>query len=540
MNCKKVFSAALLVQQILFCWAQAVPHIDPSHKENVPTCNVNADAAEARLAARFRSGLRFAPPIGVTTYKLIVVRIDFGDLVMTKTKAQAEELFSRFKSFYLENSYDQLTVDYTVSNFVFRMPQTHAYYRNGINSKYSELVTDAVDGAVAQGIDFTTYDHIMIYHAGQGAETASNTSQYIWSVYVSGSNAGKAGTGTIQGKTFHGATFVPELEFSSVDPLGVTCHEYGHQQGLPDLYENTSQSAVGVWSLMDFGIYTGSPRGSNPSHMDAWSKQFLGFSAPQTISVAQGVSKTLAKANANRTAFFRLPIGSSDIGSSNEYFLLEYRSKSGATYDTALPGEGLLIWHVDDTIASGSTHLANNDVNANSSRRGLDLVESDITDPSVNSGDSGDPWTSGSFSAPKANAYNGTSSGVELSIISGATSSQMTFTLGNILNSSTDPGSGNATVTAGNHGYVNAKSNEKLAINVTPKTSGNFVMTIYTLTGVKIWQRTFSGTAEQRIAQEWDGKNDDGSVVASGIYILHINGAGVNTVKKIAVLNKSN
>jgi len=36
----------------------------------------------------------------------------------------------------------------------------------------------------------------------------------------------------------------------------------------------------------------------------------------------------------------------------NEYFLVENRQKKN--YDSQLPGAGLLIWHIDDSIASNS------------------------------------------------------------------------------------------------------------------------------------------------------------------------------------------
>jgi hypothetical protein len=40
---------------------------------------------------------------------------------------------------------------------------------------------------------------------------------------------------------------------------------------------------------------------------------------------------------------------------SKEYFLVEHRRRSG--YDKFLPGEGLLVWHIDDTIDSNTNEL---------------------------------------------------------------------------------------------------------------------------------------------------------------------------------------
>jgi len=38
----------------------------------------------------------------------------------------------------------------------------------------------------------------------------------------------------------------------------------------------------------------------------------------------------------------------------------------------------------------------------------------------------------------------------------------------------------------------------------------------------------------------WDGKNDKGEIVASGIYIIHLEGAGKSSSLKIAVVNNTN
>ena len=51
----------------------------------------------------------------------------------------------------------------------------------------------------------------------------------------------------------------------------------------------------------------------------------------------------------NNASIFRLWTGG---GASSEYFLIENRRRTG--YDTYLPGEGLLIWHIDEGTASNT------------------------------------------------------------------------------------------------------------------------------------------------------------------------------------------
>ncbi len=59
---------------------------------------------------------------------------------------------------------------------------------------------------------------------------------------------------------------------------GVFAHEYGHNLGLPDLYDTSKQghdSPVGAWSLMSSGSHTYQIFQTQPTGMDPWSKMML-------------------------------------------------------------------------------------------------------------------------------------------------------------------------------------------------------------------------------------------------------------------------
>lgn len=534
--------------------ARAVPPLFPeAGLSKMKTCFLNTEENKRRSSMMKKFAPGFAPPIAATTYRVAVIRVDFSDKTMTKTLSQSSTFFTAVKDFYLENSYNIMTVTATLTDGgagaqgSYRMPRTYATYANGISSNYSLLAQDAVAVATTAGFNFSSFDHIMIYHAGEGSETASSAAQQsanIWSVYAP---ANVLGGPVASGKTFPGATFVPEKEYQSVDPLGVICHEYGHQLGLPDLYETTSLSAVGRWSLMDAGVYLPNPAqsgvaiGANPAHMDAWSKQFLGFSAPETVSSNQAVTKILSPAETSRTSFLRIPISVSDVGSDNEYFLLEYRRTTGATYDNFLPGQGLLIWHIDDSIASSAARLAQNNINALSSRRGVELVQADSSDPSTNGGDSSDPWPGSTilFKSPDSNAYNGTASGIEISNITGAGNASMSMSINSpysnpAITSNNVPNS--VIVTGGANGYTNPSLNETALIGLRPSQSGRIELKVYTLSGTLVWETTATGSANQQTLVNWDGKNSDGNTVTSGIYLVHVSGGGIDAKKKVAIL----
>lgn len=538
-------------------------------------CRVNRQAAETRVAA-LKAAPFFPPPISPTTAYVLVVRVDFSDKTMTKTKAETETFFEKLKEFYLENSYGILTVSATVTNRTaggsagaqgsYRLPQTMATYGQGMCSDWDRLAKDAMNAA---NTDYNIADaradlagnqpfnHIMIYHAGNGAETTSLPNKLcdnddIWSVFVpTGTSGGSSDIKNVTGDffryagiSFNGVTVVPETEAGGIDPLGVIVHEYGHQLGLPDLYnaQGGGATVVGKWSLMDAGVYIGSPQGSNPAHLDAWSKQFLGFSAPQTVSSAKDQTFSIEQAELSRTAFVRIPIDVSSVGSDKEYFLLEYRRTSGATYDTALPGQGLLIWHIDDSIASNETRLAQNSINNGTPNRGVDLVEADSSNPSTNQGDAGDVWPGSSvntsFTVPKSNAFNGKESGIVVSGISGAGTSGMSFNV-------TKLGAGSVIEVASTRvtSYPNPASpsavkgaragNDTLTTLVLQlaRPFKTAVLTIHNLAGelvrnvpqseIKLQAGAGLPSADEKWVYEynWNGKNDDGEPVAPGVYL---------------------
>jgi immune inhibitor A len=100
---------------------------------------------------------------------------------------------------------------------------------------------------------------------------------------------------------------------------------------------------------------------------------------------------------------------------SKEYFLVEHRRRSG--FDKFLPGEGLLIWHIDDTI----------DSNTNELHPKVALLQADGAEDlehARNRGDAADPYPgSGSrrqFNAasnPSSNSYGDLATNVALSNI---------------------------------------------------------------------------------------------------------------------------
>ena len=300
-----------------------------------------------------------APPAS-GTFKTLAILVQFSDNLAQADPTYFDNLLfgsgqGTMPHYYTENSYGQLTiVGVTLPSDIGwkTMPNSYAYY---VNNYYGltypgpqnaqGLARDAILAADSL-VDFTEYDNdnngvldtVFIIHAGPGAEYTGSTNDiwsHSWSVpcclYVDGVRVSSY-------------TMEPEY-WLSPDPtdmtVGVYAHELGHVFGLPDLYDTDySSNGVGRWSLMAGGSWNGT-RGNSPAHFDAWSKVELGWVTP--INVTDDLVGAAFPAVETSPTIYRLQ---SDVMDDQEYFLVENRQKTG--YDAALPGDGLLIWHVDD------------------------------------------------------------------------------------------------------------------------------------------------------------------------------------------------
>ena len=68
---------------------------------------------------------------------------------------------------------------------------------------------------------------------------------------------------------------------TAIDAASVISHEYGHSLGLPDFYSLGGRETYGDWNLMAT---------DKSQHMDAFSRQELGWVVPQVLTSSQTVS----------------------------------------------------------------------------------------------------------------------------------------------------------------------------------------------------------------------------------------------------------
>ena len=329
---------------------------------------------------------------------------------------------------------------------------------------------------------------------GQEADVLDNSRAQVWSAFVTPDDFQQIlpdSTGAVGIKTndptspgvfyrLKEAVEVPESESQdgySFGMTGVLCHEFGHQLGrlvgqssMPDLYDTTPDEGgysqgLGSWDIMAGGVWNAN--GFVPAGISAWTRLWLGFLAPTPVT-ANG-TQTLCEVERPVTGdprILQIPITQS------EYFLLENRqhdpdkngkftfddvnqdgcfdfytdSYAGAEFDFFTPanmtapsgagcdagtyqsGSGILIYHVDDAkIEAG---LADNVVEGDTQRKGIDVVEADgiedldVPPTSLSGGSPDDVWRAGwrdhvtPSTTPSTAAYGNARTGISITGIS--------------------------------------------------------------------------------------------------------------------------
>ena len=536
---------------IIFCVPlDSMPPLPGLNPSKIPVDGVHKNAEAQRLfmlGAPAEAIRKAIAPTGSINVAVIFVRFTshaFSAGEITNYTAPGTGYLQKFSNFYAECSSSLLSINCVA-------------FDNG-GSGYTipdQLNSDAAanTGALASsacaaaGVTKAAgpYDAVIIVHAGQGAESTytSTANASIWSAFSDGWTTSAGFTEGIN---------IPSNEGnpSSAVPFGTLCHEFGHQLGLPDVYNTaTGNSAVGSWELMDAGGWAGSPQGSSPVHQSAWCKILLGWITPVTVSGSSTLTIDYFE-SASAARVYKFPIG----GKTTEYYLAQYSRQTGQ--DTALPGQGVLIWHIDDTIGT----LTANDIDINPDHPRIRLEERDdsavtssgaatgTTSVSHDLGDSGDPFNSASniFQSRQNYSYAGISSGITMQNFTGAGSSSMVFQANagqvssggtNILSASVYP----------NPAKGASKTTTRLIFS-SAYDSGSASFNIYTAEGELA--ESVNSPADASVLSPgpgwyadfvWDLKNSGGSSVARGVYFYVFSaswsGQKVSREGKIAVLH---
>ena len=347
-------------------------------------------------------------------------------------RAYFEAHLQALSNYYRDISRGQLTIEYDVypqdstASYVLDTPLIE--YGNGrtrreINERVTWLFRDgirAADAADGANIDFSKYRAFAVFHAGLGGEAGQKLND-IPSAFIFERDLIELADGAISvnNGAFHvtSGMLLPEaISTNGQGGLnGTIARFFASQLGLPGLsdFEN-DLPAIGDWSLMDTGANNqidaarlglqplrNDPASTTligflPSRMIAWCRMQLGWLEPLVITHNDTVE--IANSASDLPQAIRVPI------SATEYFLIENRYSrlnienripqiefstphnvwlSTDDYDAFIPGSGILIYHIDDTVIRASD--AEKHINSHPDykiapaqyRRGIALEEAD-------------------------------------------------------------------------------------------------------------------------------------------------------------------
>jgi M6 family metalloprotease-like protein len=312
-------------------------------------------------------------------------KVDFGNLLLSDGTYSTGSM----NDYFQEVSYEQLSLSGVVydsgsNDGWVTAPKTYSYYcagQEGIGDYPDPEATDLygnsqklcrdlvsqIDGSFnfAQYADGDGYVNIIIVTKGKSdtANTGKRFWPHAWSLGIDYEfTTNDIISGSTYAKIRRYCLVNEQADSGSIQPIGTFCHEYAHVLGAPDLYDTSSANyPVGYWCVMAFGVYGGSPSGTKPVHMCAFLKWSLdgdgdptsglggwlnSSQLPSTVNLSAGGTYSIARLGdleASPVAY-KVPI------SSSEYFLVTNRGKITGNFDNSIDEDGILIWHIDDTV----------------------------------------------------------------------------------------------------------------------------------------------------------------------------------------------
>ena len=250
------------------------------------------------------------------------------------------------RNFYIEQSSNRYAVDGGVTDWVTApdnavnydddLPATVGVWRflqDSVDGWYNNMLADGmtpaeIDDYLSQYDVWDRYDwdgdgnfnepdgyidHFQSIHAGEGEEAGGGVlgGQAIWSHrwYTFYNLIGSAGPsadyllGGIQigDSSYWVGDYTIEPENGGV---GVFTHEFGHDLGLPDLYNTGGgpENSTGFWTLMSSGSWLdngGDQIGNMPGHLGGWEKFQLGWLNYEVAFAGQKSAHKLGPAETN-------------------------------------------------------------------------------------------------------------------------------------------------------------------------------------------------------------------------------------------------
>ena len=318
------------------------------------------------------------------------------------------------RDYFKAQSGGQFEIDFDVVGPV-DLPKGYAGYGKNDASGRDQaalvypMVEDAVNLAKDQVTDWKQYDwdgdglveEVFVLYAGHGQAKYPQDPDLVWP-HKSAIDPMTVADG-VKVSVYACSSELGATE--AIDGIGAFCHEFSHCMGLKDHYDiNGRGYGTGFWDIMCFGCYNGNT--FLPAEYNSYEKMFCGWKEPIVLNAEpQKIEGMKALAAGGDTYIFY------NDGNENEYYMLENRQKTG--WDAALPGEGLIVLHVD--YSKGAWE--DNQVNYNAARQRMTVIPADNTLGSTDEDKAGDAWpyqgnnSLTNYSRPACTVYNANTDG---------------------------------------------------------------------------------------------------------------------------------
>lgn len=268
---------------------------------------------------------------------VIVILAEFSDARHTVSREIIkQQVFTEMRDYYLEASYGKVSIKGDIIQDWIALPTKFSSYGNmlgfsGMNDSRFKLAFDVVKAADSE-VDYKKYNQVIIVLPRVSMVNFSLQEPIV----------------TNDACILSWVT----VQTENVGPI-VLAHELGHSIGLPDLYDHRKAEYdnfdvspyAGHWCLMSY-------TDGGPVHFCAFSKMVLGWIPDERIQVVPAGTTELinlepVEIETDGTQVIKIP------GHGQAYYLVEARQKIG--FDEALPDEGVLVTHVDETLATKGT-----------------------------------------------------------------------------------------------------------------------------------------------------------------------------------------
>jgi M6 family metalloprotease-like protein len=341
-------------------------------KQNPP---VDRESSLQVGSAQFHRRQSTLPTTGIV--KNLVILLKFKDHEEQQRNLpeydDIERLMDTLTDVYLKNSFGKLIIESTIIPEWYTTAHNEAWYAEGksgttnLHEAMREVLdyleeTDVVDLIDYDGNGNGYVDSVTFLHSGYGAEHGGMDCKgqdyyqriwtHQWQLYGNsqGNNIGPWASnstdpygGNIKVWDYQMVSALKGVCGDTITPVGALAHEFGHTLGLPDLASGSGNGIGGFCLMADAWGFDETLE--HPSQISAWAKLKLGWLEARTPTL--GLNEiALAEEPSERTQLYK--IGDGKFGfPKDEYLLIEYRARRGL--DEYLPGEGLLIYHIDES-----------------------------------------------------------------------------------------------------------------------------------------------------------------------------------------------